>query len=425
MKSSMFNVFVPAKNGYCIYNTLNQSVLFCDEELKNALESNPDVLPSEYGASLKKIGVILEDTTDELLAYKYLYDCKAFETHKIQFVVVTTYKCNLACPYCYEGKGEVYSREMDYEMAEKIMKAMQNRILYLQSKYITLILFGGEPLLNFDVGVEIIKKMGAWCKNHDTVLRTFMVTNGTLLTKEICDLLRDHIDGVQLTVDGPQLYHDTTRIYKNGKGTYTDVICALKTALECGVNVSLRVQISKENCHSMDQLFQDLSPFLESRKVTLNIAPLSRYSGICSNFSSQFLEKEDQETVLPAVLQYNPHLQPGAHCIPCVAFSNSFIFDGNGDIYKCITTVGEDKRIGYISDKGIVFEPELYTFMGRDPLKIPECSTCCYLPLCGGGCPRTAFLTHGTYQSAVCGGSKKVHYEMIAAYVRRKFPERF
>jgi len=105
MKSSMFNVFVPAKNGYCIYNTLNQSVLFCDEELKNALESNPDVLPSEYGASLKKIGVILEDTTDELLAYKYLYDCKAFETHKIQFVVVTTYKCNPGLPVLLRGKG--------------------------------------------------------------------------------------------------------------------------------------------------------------------------------------------------------------------------------------------------------------------------------------------------------------------------------
>lgn len=425
MKSSMFNVFVPAKNGYCIYNTLNQSVLFCDEELKNALESNPDVLPSEYGAALKKVGVILDDTTDELLAYKYLYDCKAFETQKIQFVVITTYKCNLACPYCYEGKGEVYSQKMDHEMAEKIMKAMKNRILHLQSKFITLILFGGEPLLNFDVGIKIVKEMGVWCKKHDRVLRTFMVTNGTLLTKEICHLLRDHIDGVQLTVDGPQVYHDTTRIYKNGKGTYTDVIRALKTALECGIDVSLRVQISKENCHSMDQLFQDLKPFLESGKVTLNIAPLSRYSGICSNFSSQFLEKEDQETVLPAVLQYNPHLQPGAQCVPCVAFSNSLIFDGNGDIYKCITTVGEDKRIGYISDKGIVFEPELYTFMGRDPLKIPECSACCYLPLCGGGCPREAFLTHGTYQSAVCGGSKKVYYEMIAAYVRRKFPERF
>ncbi|MBU7016212.1 MAG: radical SAM protein [Theionarchaea archaeon] len=425
MKSSLFNVFMPAKNGYALYNTLNESILFCDEELKNAVENNDfDVLSPEYREALKKYGVITEESTNELLIYQYRYNCRVFDTNKIQFTVVTTYACNLACPYCYEGKGEIYSGEMDYEVAEKVLRIMQDHVTQLQSKYVTLILFGGEPLLNLEVGVTIVKKMKEWCTTHNLAMRTFMVTNSTLLTKDKILSLKNVIDGFQITFDGSQSFHDTTRIYKNGKGTYTDVLKAVGAALSEGIDVSLRIQVSKENSPFMHHLFQDLAPYLETGKISLNIAPLSRYSGMCSNFSSHFLEKEEQETVLPAILQYNPHLQPAPNYIPCVAFTNSLIFDGNGSIYKCITTVGEDKRSGYIGEKGIVWEPELYTFMTRAPERIDECRKCSYLPLCGGGCPRTAYLNHKTYEKNVCGGSKKVYFEIIRAYLKRKFPER-
>ncbi len=426
MKSSIFNVFVPAKNGYAIYNTLTESILFCDEELKGALTANNfEAIKPEYVPALLSNGVIVDNTEDELRKYTYGYNCKLFDTKEIQFVAVTTYKCNLACPYCYEGKGEIYSREIDAEMAARIVKAMQDQISQAQSRYATLILFGGEPLLNLDVGLYIVQSMREWCSTHRVAVRTFMVTNGTLLTEEKADLIQGFIDGVQLTLDGSQPFHDTTRIYKNGKGTYTDVISAVKYALDADMKVSLRVQVSKENYQGMPDLFADIQEFLQTGRVSMNIAPLSYYSGICNNFSSHFLEKEEQETILPAILQYTQNIKPTPYYLPCVAFTNNMIFDGAGNIYRCITTVGEEKRVGHLTDGGIVWEPELYSFLGRDPLKIPGCETCAYLPLCGGGCPRTAFLTHHTYQSSVCGGSKKVNYETINLYLRRRFPDRF
>jgi uncharacterized protein len=424
MKSSIFNVFVPAKKGYALYNTLNESVLFCDEELKNALEHNIKGIAPEYIPTLKKYGVLVEDTTDELNIYQYRYNWAMFNTKEIQFVAVTTYKCNLACPYCYEGKGEVYSQNMDAEMAERIVKAMQSQVSQMQSRYVTVILFGGEPLLNLDVGLNIVEAMKTWCSSHGRAMRTFMVTNGTLLTEEKASALKGVIDGVQLTLDGSQPFHDTTRIYKNGKGTYYDVITAMKRALDNEMGVSLRIQVSKENYNSLKDLFEDINPFFGTGRVNVNIAPLSRYSGICSNYSSHFLEKEEQETVLPAVLSYTPNIKPVPHYTPCVAYSNNFIFDGSGGIYKCITTVGEDNPVGSLQGDQIVWNPELYSFMGRNPLKIPRCTTCAYLPLCGSGCPRTAFLTHNSYQSSVCGSSRKVYYETIRFYLHQKFPER-
>ncbi|KYK35066.1 MAG: hypothetical protein AYK18_03770 [Theionarchaea archaeon DG-70] len=427
MKSSIFNVFIPAKKGYALYNTLTESIMFCDQELKEVLEHDRvSALTPEYISALRKNGVLVEDTADELQVFQYRYNCRAFDTKEIQFVAVTTYRCNLACPYCYEGKGEVYSQEMNKEMAERIVKAMQNRITQLQSRYCTLILFGGEPLLNMDVGVYLVDTMREWCTARGVALRTFMVTNGTLLTEKKASLVSEFIDGVQLTLDGSQPYHDTTRIHKNGKGTYTEVISAMKNALTAGMNVSLRVQVSKENWQHLGDLFIDIAPSIEMGRVTINIAPLSRYSGMCTNFSSHFLEKEEQETVLPAVLQYTPNVKPVPNYLPCVAYTNNLIFDGKGNIYRCITTVGEDSPVGYLTEQGdIVWNPELYTFMARTPLKIPECETCTYLPLCGGGCPRTAYLTHGTYESSVCGGSRRVYYETIKTYLKRKFPDRF
>lgn len=427
MKSSVFNVFVPAKKGYALYNTLHESILFCDEELKNALETNTyDLVNPEYILALKKNGVIVEESTDEITLYRYRYNSRAFSTRKMQFVVVTTYKCNLACPYCYEGKGEVYSEKMDRITAERTVKAMQNRILHLQTRNVTLILFGGEPLLNMDVGLQILEEMRSWCRSKNVEMRAFMVTNGTLLTREKAAVLSPYLEGVQITLDGPQPFHDTTRIYRDGKGTYNEVVRAIETALDSGMSVSLRVQVSKDNYSQMGQLFQNIKGFLVNGKVSLNIAPLSYYSGMCSSFSSHFLEKEEQETVLPAILQYNPHVKPIPVYLPCVAFSNNFIFDPQGNIYTCITSLGGDRRIGYLNEQGdITWEYELYEFMGRNPLKISECRTCQYLPLCGGGCPQTAFLTNGTYQSAVCGGSKKVHFGTINLYLKRRFPERF
>lgn len=425
MKSSLFNVFVPAKQGYAIYNTLNESVLFCDEELKTALEKNDvEKIGQEHISTLQRYGIVVEKEEDELKMYQYRYNTRLCSKREIQLVAVTTYTCNLACPYCYEGKGEIYSCDMDLEMADRIAKVMQSQIVQMQSSYVTLILFGGEPLLNVEVGLYMVRKMREWCALNRRLIRTFMVTNGTLLTDERVSQLKG-IDGVQLTFDGSQPYHDETRIYKNGKGTYSEVYSALKRALGAGMKVSLRIQVSKENWRSLEDLFRDINPFLQTGNVRLNIAPLSRYSGMCSNFSSHFLEKEEQDTVLPAMLQYSPDMKPVPNYVPCVAYSNNLIFDGRGDVYRCITSVGEDKRVGRISDEKIVWEPELYTFLERTPLKIERCSTCQYVPLCGGGCPRTAFLAHNTYEKSVCGGSRRVYSEVINQYVKKRFPDKF
>lgn len=50
---SLFNVFVPAKKGYCLCNTLHESVLFCDEELKEALQTNVEGINPEFLPTLK------------------------------------------------------------------------------------------------------------------------------------------------------------------------------------------------------------------------------------------------------------------------------------------------------------------------------------------------------------------------------------
>ncbi|MGD2248175.1 MAG: radical SAM protein [Candidatus Methanofastidiosia archaeon] len=423
MKSSVFNVFVPAKKGYALYNTLHQSVLFCDEELKSALQTNVNTIAPEYVPTLKQHGIVVENTKDEYNMYTYRYNSTMCNTKEIQFVAVTTYKCNLQCPYCYEGKGEVYSQDMDMKTAEKIITSMQTQISQKKSRYVTLILFGGEPLLNLDVGLHIVNTMKEWCTAHEKLLRTFVTTNGTLLPKKVSQL-RDVINGIQLTFDGSKKYHNTTRIYKNGKGTYNDVITAMETALDYGMKVSLRIQINKENYADIHTLFDDIAPYIK-KNVNINIAPLSRYSSMCTNYSSHFLEKEEKETVLPTMLKYTQNIKPVPHYVPCVAYTNNIIFDGSGNVYTCITTVGEDTKSGYVTDTGIQWEPELYQFMGRNPLKIPECKTCAFLPLCGGGCPRTAYLTHGDYNNQVCGGSKSVYQAVVTEYVKRKYPDRF
>lgn len=138
-------------------------------------------------------------------------------------VLMVEQGCNLKCLYCYGGEGEYNNKgKMSFKVAKEaidfLIKHCGTR------KYISIVFFGGEPLLNLKLIKEIVAYIEELKKETDIQIAMNMTTNGTLLTEEIADYCLEKKIGIKISIDGPKEINDRCRGYKDGAGSYQDVL---------------------------------------------------------------------------------------------------------------------------------------------------------------------------------------------------------
>ena len=141
------------------------------------------------------------------------------------------WKCNQKCLFCYAA-GEPLAKT-DELGTEEWIEALER----LKKAGVPMVTFtGGEPTQRDDLCrlVESAK----W-------FVTRLNTNGTLLTKELCDGLRGaSLDSVQIT-----LYSHNEEIHNSlvGSKHFTDTVAGIKNAVEAGLDVSVNTPLCKKN----------------------------------------------------------------------------------------------------------------------------------------------------------------------------------
>lgn len=108
-------------------------------------------------------------------------------------MLILTQSCNLNCTYCYEHFKT--AKKMNLETACRGISE-QLEVIRTGPDYDWLLvdLFGGEPLLNF----ELIRDLVEWTKKtvKDITVHFAISSNGTLLTDSIMEWLRQNKDSV-------------------------------------------------------------------------------------------------------------------------------------------------------------------------------------------------------------------------------------
>ncbi len=132
--------------------------------------------------------------------------------------------CNLNCIYCY-GDGGSYGRERELMTFETAKKSIDFMVANSEDvKRLTVTFFGGEPLINFDV----VKRTFDYCKSIEESsgkeFRFSMTTNGTILTDEIYNFIKDNKISVMISVDGGKELQNKHRCYCDGRGSFDDVV---------------------------------------------------------------------------------------------------------------------------------------------------------------------------------------------------------
>ena len=329
--------------------------------------------------------------------------------------------CNLRCTYCYAGGGTYggESRLMSPEVARSAA-----RFLVESSGdrgQLTLVLFGGEPLLNvraLEAAVlEAERAAGAAGKS----LTVSLTTNGTRFTPEVLEFLRDHRIGVSVSIDGPPDVHDANRRHAgaNGSGSYADVIDGLAQLRASGCRPpAARVTLVPSQWGRVREVFEHL---LQLGFAEVGIAPASPtragllptptqdealFTGF-ADLAAQFVREATQGRVLAFsnLLDLLARLHLGrVKQAPCGAGVGYLAADAQGRFFLCHRFTGEDSfRVGDL-DRGIDHDKIRARLSEQAAVRADDCAACWARSLCAGGCHYDNHLREVTLGLAA-GGS--------------------
>lgn len=108
--------------------------------------------------------------------------------------VVLTAQCNLRCGYCYQNA------KREERMSFDTLRAALDLALRSNNEEVTIVFYGGEPLLEFELLKRGVQYMEA--NKRGKRVTYSIVTNGLLLTEEVVDFITSYWFDTHLSFDG-------------------------------------------------------------------------------------------------------------------------------------------------------------------------------------------------------------------------------
>lgn len=185
------------------------------------------------------------------------------ESKNVTFIV--TKDCQLICKYCYLVGKNAHER-MPFETAKRSVDYLLDTPEYSSESAVVFEFIGGEPFLEIDLIDRICDyiKTQLFIKNHHwfNAYRFSFSTNGiNYHTKKVQDFIKKNFShlSIGITIDGTKQKHDLNRIYKNGKGSYDDVLRNIPLWQEQFPGAGTKVTISSADipyiCESVLHLY--------------------------------------------------------------------------------------------------------------------------------------------------------------------------
>lgn len=185
-----------------------------------------------------------------------------------QIIFELTQDCNLRCKYCPHNGGYFFDRGRNESAMppETALKGIDYLYSFIKDRYnkdLSISIYGGEPLLGFDMVKQIVCR--AKEKFQDWNLRFSITTNGTLLNQEIIDFFILHNFSITISLDGPAEIHDTKRVDSKGKGSFDQVWSAVNRIKKTNPSY-FKEKVNFSVVYSNDLPFTDTYYFFRDNK---------------------------------------------------------------------------------------------------------------------------------------------------------------
>ncbi len=343
--------------------------------------------------------MLVPDECDELEILRSQYEASRYDATTLGLVLVTSLGCNFDCPYCFEDK---HGSVMNARVQSWVLDHVRTRIASID--HLAIQWYGGEPLVGKRPLYALSKALIAMCDAGGVQYRANMVTNGSLLTRQVCqELAALKVDRIQVTLDGPAAVHDRMRpAAKTGAGTFWSIVNNLRHAVDY-FTVSVRVNVDRTNVDEAALLLDTLNDEGFSGRLGIYLGQIHPVDDGAPSPSAVQYRHEDalsRREFLEARRNFNQAARaygfsraalPRPTGAPCTAVrANELVVGSHGELYKCYESVGNPREvIGSIRDS-TKRNSRLSKWLNYDPFSDDECRSCVALPVCMGGCAHHA-----------------------------------
>ena len=349
-------------------------------------------------------------------------------------IVRPTEECNLRCYYCYSNKSSK-KRFMNIRTLENLIK----KVLSFY-KEVTFLWHGGEAMLmGIDFFNEILELQRKYGKNKKIINE--IQTNGTLINEEWGKFFKENKFYVGVSIDGPKEINDRIRIYKDGSGSFDDILRGINILKKYKVETAGICVLGRHNISKIEDVYN----FYKKIGISLNINPFIG-SGRGKLFE-QMLQITPEEYGYAMIKLFNLWFQdPSVKIFDFYKIIKSFFigdnniccFSGrcskeyisicpNGDVYPCGRWAGYTRfKMGNINTNTMeeIITSKISQKLTQRILKLRECINCKWVEICNGGCPHTSYIYTGSIygKDFYCRGRKilfEYMYNVVSSYLEK------
>ena len=414
-KVSIFSHVYTKDNVACIFNSLSIRMLYVPIELVEIYRhpESVEILEGEYEAFVSSLidsemWVPLESDEFSLAAGVFSVMDKGVDIHEM--VLHMTDYCNLRCSYCFieDGIGQDYvRRNMSWDTAKHAVdKFIRISSASTLEDRRTIVFYGGEPLLNFDV----IEKVLAYLKTDypELKIKTVIITNGLLLDPYIADVFHEYGVDVCVSLDGPKDVNDACRMTADGCGSFDRVVENIRMLQSHGIDPGLSSVMTRESVASLGRVADFLFGELGIKGVGFNHVSIIPSSGDYSGYDEEYENSYGDSLIRMADIieaeypdVYEKRMDYKRNCFllrtlsksSCTGTGHQISVSTDGQIGICQGYMGSRNTFNnsvFDEDYDPRQDEVFIEWSKRSPYNMPECLSCPALATCGGGCPRNA-----------------------------------
>lgn len=346
-----------------------------------------------------------------------------------------TSACNFKCKYCFveTRMDKPVKISMSKKTATKALDLLKRTVLDIP---ISIVFYGGEPLLKFD----LIQHIVAYAKQLQLIANYIMVTNGSIMNKEIATFLKTNHFEIGISLDGEKEINDKMRIDSQGAGTFDKISSTIETLLQHNITPGISCTLSK---HNMDNPLGVLE-YLKKHNlscVSYNL-PAPNGNVVINDNDRRVLVKNlmeaETELLKEGVLEdkvadrrLRAFIEKKIWLRDCAAYGQQVVIMPNGAVGVCHGLWPDEENSSNNSyfDIDVNFEgkisdhPNWKEWGCRTTFNMPQCWNCPAISLCGGGCAKNAIIKHNSIwetDSDICILMQEVVPWIIWTYYEKK-----
>lgn len=330
-----------------------------------------------------------------LLNADHVFDKDVKKAKKVdRYRIEVSLACDLNCQYCVVHMNNILQRGrmMTLAVAKCLIKEFNSKVGAGGS----IVLIGGEPLLNW----EVVRYMITNCIGNSIIF-----TNALKLDGEKIRLFKKNKTLILTSLDGYSLKHNRSRFYPRVDERFATVCGNIKKAIKTGCQVGIGCVVHSENVAETYQIAEFFTKKLGSRSLSFAYPHFTTEATETNKFSMEKYTKE-----ICRLVEFS---KENKVYIDQIGKMLRGIFRRERIISACKSGLSQkafypDGSETICTKLDTIKEYRIDDFFKKLPFKNKKCKECVAQNLCGGGCPWDAsvFKNEIGVDRRICGHNK-------------------